>query len=265
MAAKKLQGQVAIITGASRGIGRAATERIARAGASVVLVARDPELLEASVGDLSRQDLEAIGVEADVADIEQVDAVIEATLDQFKRVDILVNNAAVVWPLEEVADVDPDEWAYGVQVNLIGPFNMVRAALPSMLERGYGRILNIGSAAASYPMAGASAYCASKAGLDMFTRTLALELRGKPVEVVGLDPGMVDTDMQADVRSVDTSESGLDFGIWHQMYVDGSLMPATEIARSILWLVGPWNRNVGEFFTVSDPIWIEQVRRDIGE
>ncbi len=265
MAAKKLQGQVAIITGASRGIGRAAAERIALAGASVVLVARDAQQLEAVVDDLRSRGLDAIGVEADVADIEHVEAVIGATLEQFKRVDILVNNAAVVWPLEEIADVDPDEWAYGIQVNLIGPLNMVRAALPIMLGQGYGRILNISSAAATHPIAGASAYCASKAGLDMFTRTLALELSEKPVLVAGLDPSMVDTDMQADVRSVDTSESSLDFSIWHQAYEEAKLMSPAEIARAILWLVGPWNRSHGESFTVSDPTWIDQVRRDIGK
>lgn len=265
MAAKKLQGQVAIVTGSSRGIGRAAAERIARAGASVVLVARDVVQLEIAVNELTRQGLEAIGVEADIADIEQIDSIVEATLDQFNRVDILVNNAAVVWPLEEVAEVDPDEWAYNIQVNLIGPFTMTRAVLPVMLEQGYGRILNIGCGAASHPMAGASAFCAAKAGLDMFTRTLALELTDQPVRVVGLDPGMVDTDMQADVRSVDTSESGLDFSIWHQYHEEGKLLPAAEIARSILWLVGPWNRKNGEIFTLSDSAWVEQVRLDVGE
>ena len=76
---------------------------------------------------------------------------------------------------------------------------------------------------------------------------------------------MVDTDMQADVRSVDTSESSLDFSIWHQVYEEGKLLPASEIARSILWLVGPWNRSNGKIFTVSDLAWIEQVRRDISE
>ena len=256
---------MAIITGASRGIGRAAAEQIARAGASVVLVARDADHLEAAVDALSRQGLETIGVEADVADIEQIESVFEATLDQFKRIDILVNNAAVVWPLEEVAEVDPDEWAYNIQVNLIGPFTLTRAVLPVMLDQGYGRILNIGSGAASHPIAGASAYCAGKAGLDMFTRTLALELSDQPVVVAGLDPGMVDTDMQADVRSVDTSESSLDFSIWHQIYEEGKLLPAAEIARSILWLVGPWNRSSGKIFTVSDLAWIDQVRRDIGQ
>ena len=256
---------MAIITGASRGIGRAAAERIARAGASVVLVARDADLLGAAVDALNRQGLEAIGVEADVADIEQVESVFEATLDQFKRIDILVNNAAVVWPLEEVAEVDPDEWAYNIQVNLIGPFTLTRAVLPVMLDQGYGRILNIGSGAASHPIAGASAYCAGKAGLDMFTRTLALELNDQPVVVAGLDPGMVDTDMQADVRSVDTSECSLDFSIWHQIYEEGKLLSTAEIARAILWLVGPWNCKSGKIFTVSDLAWTDQVRRDIGE
>ena len=75
---------------------------------------------------------------------------------------------------------------------------------------------------------------------------------------------MVDTDMQADVRSVDTSESGLDFSIWHQVYEEGKLLPASEIARSILWLVGPWNRSSGKIFTVSDPRGSSKYRRDVG-
>ena len=90
----------------------------------------------------------------------------------------LVNNAGVIWPLEEIIDVDPEEWAYNVMINLLGPFFMVRNVLPVMTDQGSGRILNISSAASTRAIVGASVYCAAKAGLDMFACTLALELTG---------------------------------------------------------------------------------------
>src|SRR5690606_6843833 len=114
MARKKLQGQVAIVTGASRGIGRAVAELLASLGASVVVTSRSEEQVGNVAAALRQQGANAIGVAADVADPEQVDEIIETTLEQFRRVDILVNNAAVVWPVEEVVDTDADEWTYSI-------------------------------------------------------------------------------------------------------------------------------------------------------
>lgn len=263
MAAKKLQGQVAIITGASRGIGRAAAQRLALAGAAVVLVARDEEVLVRAREEIVAQDGRAIAVAADVADLEQIEAVIEATLDEFQRIDILINNAAIVWPLEELAEVDLDEWAYSIHVNLIGPFYMTRTVLPVMQAQKYGRIINVTSAAAKYPIAGASAYGTAKAGLDALTQTLALELEGEPIIVAGFDPGGVDTDMQADVRSIDTDESTLDFRGFHEAHATGKLASPEQIAPLLLWLAGPWNRVSGHIFRASDPDFIAQVQSDL--
>src|SRR5690606_20998343 len=145
MVRKKLQGQVAIITGGSRGIGAAAGTLLAAAGAAVVLTARNEQQVEATAARLRDQGARAIGVPADVADPGQVEEVVEAALDQFHRVDILVNNAGVIWPLEEVVETDPDEWAYSIQVNLLGPFFMTHNVLPLMVDQQYGRILNISS------------------------------------------------------------------------------------------------------------------------
>jgi NAD(P)-dependent dehydrogenase (short-subunit alcohol dehydrogenase family) len=266
MARKKLQGQVAIVTGGSRGIGAAAAALLAEAGAAVVVTARNDEQVEAVAGELRRRGARAIGVPADVADPEQVEEVVEAALEQFNRVDILVNNAALVWPLEETAECDADEWAYAIQVNLVGPFLMARNVLPVMLDQQYGRILNISSGAAVTPIAGASAYCTSKAGLDMLTRVLAKELEGSGVTANSLYPGMVDTDMQGDVRSVDTSESALDFSAWHERYERGELTPPAEAARLIYWLSGPWSRkHNGRIFQSTDQAWRRQVAADLGE
>jgi NAD(P)-dependent dehydrogenase (short-subunit alcohol dehydrogenase family) len=266
MARKKLQGQVAIITGGSRGIGAAAAEMLAMAGARVVVTARGEDQVQAVTESIRKQGGQAIGVAADVSDPEQAEELVEAALTQYDRVDILVNNAAVIWPLEEAAETDPEEWAYAIHVNLIAPFYLIRNVLPLMLAQGSGRIVNVSSGAAVSPILGGSAYCASKAGLDMLTRVIAKETDGKGVSINALYPGMVDTDMQADIRSVDTSETTLDFSRWHQAYEQQQLLPASDPARMIYWLSGPWSRGrSGEIFKSTDTAWLRQVREDTGE
>ena len=270
MAGRKLQGQVAIVTGASRGIGAAAARRLAQAGAALVLTARGEDELE-TVANRIRDEVgtQAIAVPADVSDLEQIEEVVEAAVEQFGRVDVLINNAAVVWPVDEVAECDAEEWAYAIHINLIGPFYMARNVLPLMQKQGYGRIVNLSSGAAQSPSAGMSAYCAAKAGLDMFTRTLALELANADpstgVTVNALYPGIVDTDMQADMRSIDTSESRLDFARFHEWHEQGQLDDPAHVAELIYWLVGPWSRDLnGEIFRSSDAAWRKRVARDLG-
>lgn len=262
--AKKLQGQVAIVTGAGRGIGAAAAQRLARAGASVVLCARGEEEIEAVAAGLRGEGCQAVAVTCDVSDSENVEEVVETALDQFNRVDILLNNAAVIWPVEEVSEADVDEWAYSIHVNLVGPFYMARNVLPIMKAQRYGRILNIASGAGQTPIPGMSAYCATKAGLDIFTRTLALELDGSGVTANLLSPGMVDTDMQADIRSVDTDESSMDYSHWHDVYEKGGLLSAGGTADLIYWLAGPWSRGRnGEIFRAGDAAWVATVEKDL--
>jgi NAD(P)-dependent dehydrogenase (short-subunit alcohol dehydrogenase family) len=265
MARKKLQGQVAIVTGSSRGIGKAVAEQLAAWGAAVVLTARSEEQVESVAAALRRQGAKAIGVPGDVADPEQVEEITESALDQFGRIDILVNNAAVVWPVEEVVDTDADEWTYSIQVNLLGPFYLTRNVLPVMIDQRYGRIVNISSGAALNPIVGASAYSTAKAGLDMFTRALAQELHDTGVTVNSLHPGMVDTDMQVDLRSVDTSDTHLDFTRFHNAYEQGQLRSPQDVARAIIWLAGPWSRtHNGQIFRIADEEWIRQIETDLG-
>jgi NAD(P)-dependent dehydrogenase (short-subunit alcohol dehydrogenase family) len=265
MARKKLQGQVAIVTGGSRGLGRAAAELLAAMGASVVVTARSEETVNAVAESLRSQGARAIGVAADVADPEQVEEVVESALEQFSRVDILVNNAAVIWPVEEVADTDPDEWTYNIQVNLLGPFYLLRNVLPVMVEQHYGRIVNVSSGAAVNPIVGASAYSTAKAGMDMLTRATALELVDSGISITSLHPGMLDTDMQGDLRSVDTSESPFDLTRFHEAFEKGALRSPTDVARAVVWLAGPWAKAVsGRIFTVNDEEWLRQVNADLG-
>lgn len=261
---KKLQGQVAIITGAGRGLGAATADLLAGAGAAVVLVARSPEEVEAVAKNINNSGGRAIAVSADVSDTMQVEEVVESALDQFGRVDMLLNNAAVVWPIEEVLEADPDEWAYNIHVNLIGPFYMARNVLPLMIGQNSGRILNIGSGAAHSPIPGMSAYCATKAGIEIFTQVLAKEVASTQICVNYLSPGMVDTPMQFDIRSVDTSETSLDYSFWHTKFEQGQLTDAAEVAKHIYWLFGPWsNGRNGEIFDSVDDAWTKQVMADL--
>jgi 3-oxoacyl-[acyl-carrier protein] reductase len=266
MARKKLQGQVAIVTGGGRGIGRAVTEQLAALGAAVVVTARSAEQVEAVAAALRAEGAKAIGVPGDVADPEQVEEITEAALDQFGRIDILVNNAAVIWPVEEVADTDADEWTYNIQVNLLGPFYLTRNVLPVMIEQQYGHIVNVSSGAAINPIVGASAYSTAKAGMDMFTRAVAAELPNAGVTINSFHPGMVDTEMQVDLRSVDTSDAHFDLTRFHDAYEQGQLRAPQTVARGVVWLAGPWSRDhSGKIFRIADEEWMRQVQADLGD
>lgn len=265
MVRKKLQGQVAIVTGAGRGIGAASARLLAQAGAALVLTARSRDQIEAVAAELRQAGGQAIAVDADVSDFDQIEEVVESALTQFDRIDILINNAGVIWPIDEIAEADPTEWAYNIHVNLVGPFYMARSVLPVMLDQNYGRIVNVTSGAAEHVVVGWSAYCAAKAGVNMLTRSLAEELAGSGVTANALSPGMVDTEMQEDIRSVDTGETSLDYSRFHQAYETGQLRSVQEVARMLYWMAGPWSRDrSGEIFSHTDADWMAQVARDLG-
>jgi NAD(P)-dependent dehydrogenase (short-subunit alcohol dehydrogenase family) len=142
---------------------------------------------------------EARAVGCDVVDYQAVERAVADTRRLLGGLDILVNNAGVIEPISEVASSDPAVWAHNVQINLIGAYNVVRAVLADMLKSG-GSIINVSSGAAYRPLEGWSAYCASKAGLAMLTRSIALETTGR-VRIFGFSPGTIDTDMQVKIRA----------------------------------------------------------------
>lgn len=264
MAQKTLQGQVALITGGGRGIGKAAAEQLAALGATVVITARSAAQVEQVAATLRDQGAMAIGVTGDVADPEQVKRISDIVIDHFGRIDILVNNAAVIWPVEDVVNTNADEWAYNIQVNVLGPFYLVRNVLPLMIKQQYGRIVNVSSGAAINPILGASAYSASKAALDMFTRAVATELVNSGVTINSFHPGMVDTEMQVELRSIDTSDASFDLKRFHDAHEQGQLRAPKVVARGVTWLAGPWSHeHSGKIFRIADEEWIQQVNADL--
>jgi NAD(P)-dependent dehydrogenase (short-subunit alcohol dehydrogenase family) len=186
-----LADKVAIITGGGRGIGRAIARRFAREGSTVVVTARTQSQVDAVAAELQAAGNKAAAVVADVSQESGCQAIVQAARKQFGRVDILVNNAAIMGPLKAVEEMSPKEWDDVIAVNLRGPFLLSRLVLPEMYQRGSGAIVNISSVAAKAAFQWNSPYAASKAGLVGLTRTLAAESARKGVRVNAICPGPV--------------------------------------------------------------------------
>ena len=195
-----LDGQTAIVTGGGRGLGRAIAEQLARLGAHVVVASRNAPELDEVVLSIKKERGRALADAADVADERQVQELVFNTERWVGPATILVNNAGVVDPMGPLARADATSWLRHIAINVGGVFLATRAVLPGMLERGYGRIVNISSHAAERPTAGWTAYSAGKAAVEQLTRSLALELESTGVTVCAFRPGSIETAMQARIR-----------------------------------------------------------------
>jgi NAD(P)-dependent dehydrogenase (short-subunit alcohol dehydrogenase family) len=185
-------GRVAIITGAWRGLGRAAAERLHERGGSVAVNVRDSERAEElarAIGD------RALAVPGDVAAPGVPEEIVRKTLERFGRIDVLVNNAAYARSTR-FADLTPDEWRTALEVNLTAPFLLTKAVLPAMRAQNYGRIINVSSSAGrQVSTLGGAHYTASKTGLLGLTRAAAKELGKFGITVNAVCPGMIDTEL----------------------------------------------------------------------
>lgn len=185
-------GRVAIVTGAARGIGRAAATRLYERGASVAVNARDESRASAVVNGLG---VRAFAIGGDITAEHAPESMVQRTLDRFGRIDILVNNAALARSTR-LPDLTLDEWRTTMEVNLTAPFRLIKAVLPTMKEQGYGRIVNISSSAGrTVSTLGGAHYTASKAGLLGLTRAAAKEFGSFGITVNAVCPGMIDTEL----------------------------------------------------------------------
>lgn len=191
---KKLHGKTALITGASKGLGKAMALALAEAGARLALVSRDLEQLNDTAAAVRKLGAEAAVFQVDVTDEDQIGRLEKAVLGQFGKVQILINNAGINIR-KTVTDFTLEEWRQVMDTNLTGVFLMCRAFIPQMKGQGYGRIINLTSIMSHVSIAGRSAYCASKSGLLGFTRALALELAPEKITVNGISPGPFATEM----------------------------------------------------------------------
>jgi NAD(P)-dependent dehydrogenase (short-subunit alcohol dehydrogenase family) len=193
---KLLDGCLALVVGAGRGIGQAIAQAFAAQGADLVLAARSESELAATASLCQVHEVSAVVVKADVSDWLHVQRLVKAALGVSGRVDVLVNCAGVHGPIGPVADADPDDWVEAVQVNLCGSFYLCRALLPGMIARRQGKIILLAGGGATSPLPFLTAYAASKAAVVRFAETLAEEVKGYNIQVNAIAPGLVDTRLQ---------------------------------------------------------------------
>lgn len=243
---------VVIVTGASRGLGAAVAGWLAKAGASLTLVARSEGDLNRLAEDLRHPGGRPLICRADISDYDACRRAVENTLERFGRIDSLVNNAGIVQPIAPISDSDPADWRYNLEVNLIGPFNLIRAAISHLRMRN-GRIVNISSGAANLALENVSAYCTGKAALNHFTRVLAAE--ESALTALTVRPGVVDTAMQTYIRREGPTAMPAEQVAYYQQLKDhGQLEPPEVPARSIAWLALHAPRQFsGQFFDYDDP------------
>jgi NAD(P)-dependent dehydrogenase (short-subunit alcohol dehydrogenase family) len=196
-----LRGKIAVVTGAGRGIGRRTAARVARLGMRVALVSRSRGRLKDAAAEIAAQGGEAISIPADVASAQSVSALKSEVESRLGIPSVLINAAGVFGPIQLIWKTDPEAWIETMMINAVGPYLTTRAFVGGMIARGWGRVISVTSAAALHePGPINSAYGASKAALNQFTRHLAAEAAGTGVTANVIHPGDVKTDMWGDIR-----------------------------------------------------------------
>jgi 3-oxoacyl-[acyl-carrier protein] reductase len=189
-----LKGKVGVVTGGSRGIGRAVTVALAREGAAVAICGRDPDSLEKTARDLETSGAQVLAVKADVTLTADVERLIEACLERFGLISVLVNNAGITRD-NLLLRMKDDEWDAVLDANLKGAFHCTRAALRPMIKQRAGRIINLTSVVGVIGNPGQANYAAAKAGIIGLTKATAREVASRGITVNAIAPGFIETDM----------------------------------------------------------------------
>ena len=226
-----LTGKVAVITGASSGIGRAVARALAGEGAAVVLAARRRERLETDAKDLQGRGTRALAVPTDVTSLADMQALVTTTLEAFGRVDIFVNNAGIM-PLSPLTETRVEDWTRMVDVNVNGVLHGIGAVLPHMLEQGSGHIVNVGSIAGRRPFPGGTVYAATKFAVRCLSWGLHLELGAEHgIRTTDIQPGYVDTELINTLPDAAAREA------WVERWADKRALQADDVARAVLYAV----------------------------
>ena len=247
LASLNLQDRVALVTGGSRGIGRAAVDCFARLGANVVVnYFRDERAAADAANAAAQSGVGALTVQADVSRVDDAARLINETVQRFGRIDFLVCNAGI-WEGGPVDEMTEEVWGRTIELNLKGTWTVCHAAVPHMKERGFGRIVIVSSTAGQRGEANVSNYAASKGGQISFTKSLAAELGEFGINVNSVAPGWVDTDMCADVFADQKFRQSIEDGI-----PVGRVASPEDIAWPIVFLCTEWARHInGEVLNVN--------------
>lgn len=251
----RLDGKVALITGATRGIGRATAHALGRRGASVVLVGRStaehrnrvlPGTLEEAAAALTAEGIDVLTIPADLASPEDTDHVIERTIAERGGCDILVNNAAFM-PSGPLLEMPSRRWLAVFRINAVAPLQLIQGFAPGMFERRWGRILNVSSGASAGGPPDLSMYGSSKTALDRLTTDLAVEIRGRGVAVNAVQVGAVATEQwhYANESSI-LERQGTKPG--------GPVYRPEAVADAFTWLIAQDSDRSGQIYTFADLI-----------
>jgi NAD(P)-dependent dehydrogenase (short-subunit alcohol dehydrogenase family) len=248
-----LTGQVAIVTGAGRGIGRVIAVRLATAGASVAVVARSEDQIATTAGQIAHGSGRAVAVPADVSDPESVVRMVHEVERVLGPLTLLVNNAGLAGPIGPTWEVEVEEWWRCLEVNLRGPMLCSRAVLPGMIGRRCGRIVNVASGAGTRAIPYLGAYVTSKTALIRLTEILAAEVAGHGVTTFAIEPGTVRTAM---AESALGSEEGRRWLPWFpEIFKGGHDVPPDHAAGLVTLLAsGRVDALSGRFFTIADDV-----------
>jgi NAD(P)-dependent dehydrogenase (short-subunit alcohol dehydrogenase family) len=242
-----LSGKVALITGASRGIGKAVAEILAAQGAHVAInYVHDGKAAANVVAEAEKHGIKAVAIQADVSKVAEADRLVKETVEHFGRLDFLVCNAGI-WKGQPVESISEELWDKTIEINLKGTWTVCRAAVPFMKKQEFGRIVIVSSTAGQRGEAGVSNYAASKGGQISFTKSLASELASFGINVNSVAPGWVDTDLNDEVFE---DKARLE-SILKTIPV-ARIGRAEEIAGPIVFLCSSWASYVtGEVFNVN--------------
>jgi NAD(P)-dependent dehydrogenase (short-subunit alcohol dehydrogenase family) len=249
-----LKNRVALVTGGGRGIGQAISLGLAKQGSRVAVLARSADQVRETAANITGSGGQALALPADLSDPDQVAAALDAVRQRWGSIELLVNNAAVVWPIGPSASTDARQWESAIAINVTAAARFSFIVLPGMLAQGWGRIVNVSSGIAANPaaMLRANAYATSKAALEAHTLNLAAELAGTGVTVNVYRPGGVDTAMQAWIRRQDPEQIG---AALHQRFVgnyqQGTLLTPAQSAASLLTRLP--SAATGQIWDASDP------------
>jgi NAD(P)-dependent dehydrogenase (short-subunit alcohol dehydrogenase family) len=266
-----LSGQVALVTGASRGLGRVIACRLAGSGASVAIAARSAAGLDETRRLITESGGHALALVLDVTDGAAVSAAVERVHSDMGPIDVLINNAGVSGPTVPTWEVDPDEWWRTVEINLRGYFLLHRAVLPGMLQRHSGRIVDLTSRAGVHRWPWKTAYSVSKGAVVKLVENLAAELRREPIAIFAFHPGIVDAGLTTTLYDEEVEPGSVTERVrsWFESRIAaGELVPPERVAGFVLALVsGRYDRLSGCYLTVDDDLdalmlRIDEIERD---
>lgn len=257
----KLKGKVAIITGASRGIGEAIARAFAVEGANIVLVSRHLSEVEDTASKIKAFGRSALALKADVTIKENVAYVMNSTVEEFGKIDILVNNAGIQGTIGPLVDNDVDLWIETININLIGTFLCIKTVLPLMIQRRSGKIINLSGGGASSPRPNFSAYAASKVAVVRITETVAAEVKDFNIQINAIAPGAVNTRMLKQVLMTEAAAGEKALADAKHQLETGGTPPEKAAALAVFLASDESNGLTGRLISAAWDDWLGMIER----